>query len=532
MEEKELEDLSSAFSQDMNSDYIYYDENSESLVVAFDKIFNKPLLSVYDKFSLSAKRSFRVSAGRIAETYNQIFLNEDRTGINEKLYVVLLAILKNQNILMTNKNLSFEDFTKMIDNIANVGDSALINRIYEFVEANYNLSLDDVTKNMKEKNRSVNDQLIISDDHAKKILAAAYLGRLLTPIISQYLVLNKNKFINKNSSNNDNCTETITYDDANQKLFEQSFDLATGKHSTELKNKIYKLVFSRLRMASFSDKFFFSKAQLYGITIDTAASEIYSKIISNSIPKILINLSPVSYLTTISKLQVNFLMSVRFKTQFLTIDKSKENSALFQIDDDDSMTELEKIDSVQGREDEGHHIIQQISIEDTLDNIENNMDVSVTDKEIADSLPYIRANSVQEQIISLMTDKYFKNITSIKMLTANQYAKVLLCCTKFLKNRKFTYLPKILMSKCIKQRDRLYITGSKVKDKLTESKRYTELLNTKYPAFKEQASRSIETLTATIFSSEFVDNSGEDVIDSAAKIGNIAEEIVDVCYFF
>ena len=88
------------------------------------------------------------------------------------------------------------------------------------------------------------------------------------------------------------------------------------------------------------------------------------------------------------------------------------------------------------------------------------------------------------------------------------------------------------MSKCIKQRDRLYITGSKVKDKLTESKRYTELLNTKYPAFKEQASRSIETLTATIFSSEFVDNSGEDVIDSAAKIGNIAEEIVDVCYFF
>jgi hypothetical protein len=86
------------------------------------------------------------------------------------------------------------------------------------------------------------------------------------------------------------------------------------------------------------------------------------------------------------------------------------------------------------------------------------------------------------------------------------------------------------MSKCIKQRDRVTITGVKSKAKIEESRRYKDLLNIKFKEFQYDAERVIQSLISTIYSSTFIDTNGNDVFDTTAKIGNVAEEIVDLCY--
>ena len=130
----------------------------------------------------------------------------------------------------------------------------------------------------------------------------------------------------------------------------------------------------------------------------------------------------------------------------------------------------------------------------------------------------------------MLTFKYFKSTDAIKRLSAFEYSKLLLCCVKFLEKQKFVLLPKILLSNCIKQRDRTAITGVKIKSKIEESKRYKELMESKYKDFKCDVERNIQAMISTIYSSSFIDEKGNDVFESTAKIGNVAEEIVDLCY--
>jgi len=158
------------------------------------------------------------------------------------------------------------------------------------------------------------------------------------------------------------------------------------------------------------------------------------------------------------------------------------------------------------------------------------MEVSVTKEEVANILQYIHMNPIQERIVSMLTFKYFKSTDAIKHLTAYEYAKILLCCVKFLEKQKFIYLPKIILSRCVKQRDRTAIAGVKIKSKIEDSKRYKELLENKYQDFKADIEKNIQAMISTIYGSIFIDSAGENVCETIGKIGPIAEEIVDLCY--
>lgn len=503
--------------------------------IRFDAIFGKPLLSVYNDFNLSSKRNFKLSAGYIKESYESIFLDADGK-FKPDTDITLLALLKAKaDIQKAAAEIKPEDFLTIVDSVIASGDSAILKEIRAFVDANYTLSLNEATKKMKASHKTVNEQLIISDGYAKTILCVAYLDRLFIPLISQYLFSNKKYFAEaSNSANKPTATDaSLSLETVNQTVFEHIFDVAAGSEATDIKNKIYKMVFSRLRQVSFSGRKFWTKALQYGITIDTAATEIYSKIITNSISKILITkgCNVVNFLSTICANQVMFLFSFNFREHYQPIDPTKLSETLFDANDsEENMSEIEKMESLLGKTDEGHLVIQTMTINNVMDTIEQKMDVSVSPQEIASVMPYIHMNPIQEQLVSLLTYEYFDSPTAIRQLTAAQYCKLVICCQKFLMARKFIYLPKILLSRCIRQRDKTILTGNKIKDKISSSKRYRDLIDTKYANAKDTAERTIELIISSIYSSTFEDANGESIFDNSAKIGAVSEEVVDLCY--
>ena len=322
----------------------------------------------------------------------------------------------------------------------------------------------------------------------------------------------------------------MIFDDVTFSIFKYIFDRIAKDDAEKLRNKLYKMVFARVIRTALPAERFWRMASNLGMSIQTEVIEIYKKLLTNSMTKLKCteNLNIVSFFSAVINKQTDFLFQNKFKYHYQAIDYS--TGERMNSNDDDDMSEFEKIEIKNARKDEGALVLQNIVIKDTIDRLPELLNVSVTEEEIRDTVSIISKNTIQEKIISLITTKYFEDTTAIKRLSAAQYAKVLLCCKKFLEAHKFVLLTQILTSKCEKNRERVGITGVKIKQKIEESKKYKVLFAKKYNAFKDLIDKQLSSLIASIYSSEFKDSNNNDLFDPSIKLGNIAEELVELVY--
>jgi hypothetical protein len=156
------------------------------------------------------------------------------------------------------------------------------------------------------------------------------------------------------------------------------------------------------------------------------------------------------------------------------------------------------------------------------------MNVGVSDAEVKDMMQKITRNSIQEQIIAILTFKYFDDRDALKFVDFYQYCYLLICCRKYLLQQKYKYLPLILTANCEKHRERVNISGKKVRPEILSSKKYTDLIAEKYPNFSAEIEKPFLAFIGTVYSSVFKDNDGNEIFDSTVKVGKIAEEIVNL----
>ena len=533
-EEINLNEEELTVSKDNETPIFDISEDETKLIINFDSVFEKEKLQVYNQFELTAKRNFKLNLNLIKDTYCEIFLDENG-NLKDNMQYVLLQILNVQSKIMRSVTMSSDEFIGYIHKIAETADEMLLREINKYVEDGYKLTLDANTKKQKDKNKnSVNEQTMISDEYGKIIIQAAYFERIMIPLISQYFTYNKSLFPTKTSVIQDDDGddgEDLIFNEVNQTIFNEMLSIVAKENKDNITNKLFKMVYARIKLTTQTSAKFWNIAMTVGITKESAAFDIYSKLLSNSIPKIILakELNVVSFLSTIIKNQIIFLFSNKFRTHYQTVNPNMSTGSVFESNND-NMTEMEKMEIQLGHKNEGTLIINNVMIKDVVNKIDVYMDVSITKEEVANVLQFVHMNPIQERIIAMLTFKYFNSTEAIKTLDSYEYAKLLICCVKYLEKLKFVLLPKIIMSKCIKQRDRVTITGVKSKAKIEESRRYKDLLNIKFKEFQYDAERVIQSLISTIYSSTFIDTNGNDVFDTTAKIGNVAEEIVDLCY--
>lgn len=354
----------------------------------------------------------------------------------------------------------------------------------------------------------------------------------MIPIISVYFYYNKDNFGKPTEQNEFILTEEdadeMQFEAANSSIFAYLFE-KFATNADALRNKLYKLTYSGVSKTAYSDKRFWMAAKNVGITEKTEALEIYKKLLTNAIPKLSIDgdKNVISFLQSVINNQVDFLFQNKFKYHFIPLGPS-ETTYSTEDNEDSNMTEFERVEIQQSRRDEGSYIIRKMNIKDIIEKIPEKMNVGVSDAEVKDIMGKITRNSIQEEIIAALTFKYFEDKDALKYLTFYQYCYLLIACKKFLISQKYIYLPLILTAQCEKHRERVNISGKKVRPEILNSKKYTDLLQEKYPNFAEEIEKPFLAFIGTVYSSVFKDNEGNEIFNSTVKVGKIAEEIVDM----
>ena len=511
-----------------NADTFFVADSGNIFGIAFDKLFEFEDLSVYNDFDMTSKRNFKNLSPLILETYEELFLDEGGR-FNDELSLILFKMLDAKSRITVNDSTSYDDFIKFVDNITDSGDGLLIKRIDSFVEENYALDLDAITEATKEKKKKVNEELQFSDDHAKVLLKISYLYRVMIPIISVYFAHNKSNFnnIKTNDELEGGDIEELKFEEVNSLVFSYLFE-KFADNPTALRNKLYRLTSSRIIKTSYSDKRFWTAAKNVAITKDTETLEIYKKLLTNALPKLSIDgdKNIISFLQSVINNQIDFLFQNKFKYRFTTLGSTAEHYGT--EDDEDDVSEFERIEIQTTRKNEGSYIIRKLNIADVLETIPEKFGVGVSDAEVKALLSKVNRNSIQEQIISMMTFKYFEDKNAMKFMDIYQYCYLLIACKKFLEAHKFIYLPVLLTANCQKHKDRINICGKKVRPEIMNSKKYRSLFDSKYKSFAEDMDGPFLSFIGTTYSSIFVDDEGNEIFDASVKVAKIAEELLDV----
>lgn len=513
-------------------------DNGNYFGIAFDKLFGQPQLNIYNTFEMSSKRNFKNLTPFILDTYNELFLDEDDT-LKDEAELIFFNILKvKSDIMITAANEQFtpyETFKAYMETIIEGGDRLLYNLIDSFVNDNYALNLDKITQETKDKKRKVNTELQFSDEHAKDLLKIAYLYRVMIPIVSSYFFYNKGLF-NKTVEISDSAEplteediEEMQFDDINSSIFAYLFDKFATKPEA-LRNKLYRLTYSGVSKTAYSDKRFWLAAKNVAITEKTEALEIYKKLLTNAIPKLSIDgdKNVISFLQSVINNQVDFLFQNKFKYHFVPLGNNDSTSYSTDDDEDSNITEFERIEIQQSRKDEGSYLIRKLNIQETIKSIAEKMNQDASDAEVKDMMTKIKRNQIQEQIIAFLTFKYFGDKDALKFVDFYQYCYLLIICKKYLLQQKYIYLPLILTANCEKHRERVNISGKKVRPEILASKKYTELITEKYQDFPDEIEKTFLSIIGTVYSSVFKDNDGNEIFDSTVKVGKIAEEIANL----
>jgi hypothetical protein len=506
-----------------NSKNFYSEDGNNAFCIAFDKLFKQPQLEEYNTFEMNSKRNFKNLTPSIVDTYAELFLKKDKS-LNQDLSVILFNILGIKSKLITTET-SFEEFLTIADKITDSNDSLLVKTIDAYVNKHYALNLDEITENTKSKKKKVNEELQFSDNHARSLLKIAYMYRVMIPIISVYFTYNKASFMKNTEEPENEDIEDMKFEEINSSIFAylfEKFDTNTGA----LKNKLYKLVYSRVSRTSYSDKRFWQAAKNQGITQDTETLEIYKKLLTNAIPKLSIDgdKNIVSFFQSVVNNQIDFLFQNKFKNKYIALGVNDEKYR----DDDEQTSEFERLEIQMLRKDEGLYVIRKLNIDQTLEKIAGLMDVEVSDAEVINEIKTLSRHTVQERIVAMLTYKYFEDKQAIKFLTFYQYVYLVIVTKKYLEKHKFKILPEIIMANMKKHKERTNISGKRIRPLIQESKKYKELFTKKYINFEEEIEKPLSSIIGTVYSSVFTAFDGQELFDSTIKVGKVADELIDM----
>ena len=521
---------------DNTIDNLFFSANQgDYFCMNFDKFFNRNDLRVFNLFELSAKRNFKNSAADILQTYNELFVVDGKLKKSVlPLFYTLLKIKSDLDITDPDAGtaLQYNDFMKVMDELATCYDSILLKTISDYVEEHYTANLDATTEQMIAAKKKVNVELMITDEMGKNITKAAYLFRFFMPIVSVYFYHNKKIFARtiemSAEEDEEGGDDAPAFEIANSQIFNKLIALACGEKEAEaIKRKLYKMVAARIAPTGFRDKEFWAVAKNTSITMDTETTDIYRKLLTNGIPKINCDSDKnmINFFSAVINNQIDFIFMNKFRYKVAVL---KTNGSGGEDDDNEitSNNVYDKADVINTRKDEGSYILRQLNIERILERLAVDFGVGLSNMEVQEYAKKVRSNPVQEQIVSLMAIKYLKDSKSIKCMNAMQYSRLVLLCEKYLRLNGYENLAKIIMAKCTKHKERANICGKKMRPAILSSKLYGQLFEVKYRSFLSDIDDPIISFIGTVYGSEFTDDNGEVVVNPDVKINTIAKELI------
>lgn len=289
--------------------------------------------------------------------------------------------------------------------------------IHKYVEENYVNQLDNI-----EDQTIVNEELQFCDVHAKALLKTSVLAKISVPIILAYVAVNSD-------------IKKLDYAYMFNRVFVKYFKIFEGDFN--IINKITKLIESRIKKSIYAHQVIWKYIANTGTDPNLTISNIRRVIITDILPKLVLDKNVVSLFTAVIKNQMDFTFTKKFNLSYKPIvpDFTENESDPFERNENEYCN------------DEGYKIMVGVDIENSISRLIQQFEVAVDNAKILYYNYATTINVMQKNIIFLTLSKFTRiEYDVFYSLDRKNYIKALIFSMEILKKNGLQYLASMLIA--------------------------------------------------------------------------------------
>jgi len=423
-------------------------------------------------------------------SYNKKRVYSNQTAECAETWVELLSLdsIDETEVLLTVAPLRLQSINHQIANVHALEESLdlivnpLIKPIFKYCEENYHIVTRVTTSN---------EELIWKNEHILGLLTAAYIYRFISPIILS--VFSENEKLG-------DCTECIAeyFLKVMKEISKTCYD-----RPVKIENKLHRLVAARVSATEYSDSLIWSYLSNVGLSESQQTHAIYSRVITDIIPKLELSQNVLTFLYVVLKRQLSF--SFRSKLP-------KEYSSFNSLLDADSSSVFDK-NGNHTEHDELLTSIQDYCIQDCVNRIKKSYHV-----DIGSDYPEYRPSEERNIVLFSLMSKYISDMEIISSLTRDNYSYVINIIREILKKYNLNELIKLIDSEVT---GRAALTNAKEKAlekrmaSIREEKRYENAVSQVRKIIGDRAdvANPINRIFELAFKSDYMDPNTEEVVN-------------------
>jgi len=378
-------------------------EKDRTLIINFDKIITHEQVKNFNIFNFSLKNSYFKAVSEIL-----IFLEDLYQEIGNDVIFTLFKIKSTIDLANIYKEEHKEFDFKSIIKKELLNNGELIDKIFNIVEKDY--------VDLKISSANKNEELQITNEHCKDFFVVSSLHKLVIMFSLHYGYMN-----NLPTKDLDDLIFELNYD---------SFDYIDKLHNCNLRNKLFKLIKSRVDSTKYSDKVILGYLESVSIDTDILANNIFHTIIKNTIFKIERSRSLVSFLHSIIKNQINYQYKVKLPYNYKPVNLNLQ----------EGINEFESYN----RCDETSEILINIVIQNIIKN--NIYNLSFPDDEIEYYKTRIKVNLMNLTLLRIFLVKELKSFKNLNIINHTDFIKLSLIMKNWFIENNLNSLAEIVLS--------------------------------------------------------------------------------------
>lgn len=479
------------------------------IIAPFDKIFNKPAVSILNTFNI-IKNSYVAKLDMITNYINYFIKYYDEDNELLVAYLKLKAFADNKGYAVATRRDSLDGgLSRYIQYVYHILMSESIqNKINKMVEDNYYLDIE----SKDDKQYSV--ALEFTTHHAEILMRISIAMKLMIPPMFHYINKMKVGLDRMRTKTNDQQYQ-FTYKDYIFRFYQGLFEVFSDD-DVDIYNKLWLSCCSRINVHHNSNKLTWEQRVIYATTPATQTQEMFKdRIVCETMFQYVFNKNIIAFNHVILRNQLTYFSYERY---------SRNRIELSHVKDADGLSGLDKLEMNLIKLDESVSIMSDVNIKETIKYIANRMHMKVKKKEIRYYMEHVAVSKFQVQLCHYFYAKEFGGYRDLVFLSKHQYFKLIILLKRRLRAQGMIYLPEILTANIEGRLNARTIRNDKFLSKIKASDLYNEIVENKYSELNETGNNTILNILSTLINTKFrvVD------YDNPDKLGELIEVNQDV----
>ena len=474
--------------------------------IRFHDLFDMDDDTTHNFFPLHKKRVYQSIMERIVEDLKRVF--QEYPDFIESYLRARLLIEDIEHICdqegeegnTDNRESSEQQLIQIISEKI-IGDETLQHFIRDYVDSQYTISIE---------TQRGEEELQFKDSYAKLLICVSYMCRLVVPLICLYMERMDMK------KEQDLTIRVFT------EIF-KVFSIDENGDEVDLPGKIQRFITSSVENTLYSDKVIWEYLKNITVSAPILALDLFRKIIRDTIPKLDVNRSVVSFLHVVIKGQINYTFIQNIKVTFKPISQIRTEGT------ENSVNPFTRMEMRLVSANEMSYIIEKEAIRGFIDRHK----IYFSEEEHEHFMSVISPNMVQMKVIDYYVNG--KDRLNIQLCNREEYIWLLMITRKFLLDKGFRCLAGMISADVAPKENRKNFNRGKLVGEVIQSRSYCNLLN-RFPLVKAKLAENkmLVSFIGDIVNTEFTcvnpfDEDEEDLqpyVDTEGNQRTIIQEIL------